>query len=241
MTIQDETLKASAHQDADGETAAVVTARMVRDDPEVRQLISLADQYLNTIGYTDHGLGHVSRVAERARRVLKDLGYSERECELAAIAGYMHDIGNMVHRVDHAHSSALLSYPILRRMGMPLDEIACVVGAIANHDEGVGEPVSSPSAALILADKSDVLRTRVRNPKMISFDIHDRVNYAAESTQMEADRDKNLITLRLKVDTSISQVIEYFEIFMSRMAMSRRAATFLNCDLSLIINDVVLM
>ena len=218
-----------------------VTMQMVRDHPEVRAMITLADQYLNTIGYTDHGISHVSRVAERAFRILKDLRLSERECELAMIAGFLHDIGNMVHRTNHAQSSALLAIPFLSKLGMPMHEIAIVAGAIANHDEAVGEPISPPSAALIIADKSDVLRSRVRNPKMISFDIHDRVNYAAEETELRVDRDSRLITLKLKVDTSISQVIEYFEIFTSRMIMCRRGANYLNCDFRLIINEVQLM
>ncbi|MBX7245026.1 MAG: HD domain-containing protein [Candidatus Sumerlaeaceae bacterium] len=218
-----------------------VTVEQVRTNPEVRQLIDMADRYLSTIGYTDHGISHVTRVANRAIKILKDLGLPQRESELAGIAGYLHDIGNVIHRTDHAQSSALMCIPILTRMNMPMYEIAIVAGAIANHDEGTGEPVSNPGAALIIADKSDVLRSRVRNPKLINFDIHDRVNYAAESSEMVIDGDKHLITLKLKIDTSISQVIEYFEIFMSRMTMSRRAASFLNCDLSLVINEVQLM
>jgi metal-dependent HD superfamily phosphatase/phosphodiesterase len=237
MSIQDiQEVKAQASLDP-----ARVTVDQIKRHPEVRALIDLADQYLNTIGYTDHGLAHVTRVATRAYQILKDLGLPEREAELAAIAGYLHDIGNVVHRKDHAQSSALMAIPMLGKLGMPMHEVAMVAGAIANHDEGTGEPVSAPSAALILADKSDVLRSRVRNPKMISFDIHDRVNYAAEKSEMSIDRENRLITLRLKIDTSISQVIEYFEIFMSRMTMSRRGANFLNCDFRLIINDVQLM
>lgn len=218
-----------------------VTVEKVRQDPEVHELIRLADAYLSQIGYTDHGLAHVTRVSNRAIKILRDLRLPPRDAELAGIAGMLHDIGNMVHRVAHAQSSAIMCIPILSRLGMPMAEIGVVAGAIANHDEGTGEPVSNVSAALILGDKSDVLRSRVRNPKLISFDIHDRVNYAAESSEMEADPDRHLITLKLKIDTSISQVIEYFEIFTSRMTMSRRAASFLNCDLSLIINEVQLM
>jgi metal-dependent HD superfamily phosphatase/phosphodiesterase len=217
-----------------------VTVDMVRNDPEVRTLIDCADRYLAAIGYTDHGFGHVSRVAIRAQKILRELGMSEREVELAGIAGFLHDIGNMIHRQGHAHHSALLSVPILKRMGMPLEEIAIVVGAIANHHEDCGEPVSNVSAALILADKSDVLRSRVRNPKMISFDIHDRVNYAAERSEIIVEKDRHLITLKLKIDTSLCQVIDYFEIFMTRMTMSRRGANYLNCDFRLIINDVQL-
>lgn len=224
-----------------GLVADRVTVEQIRDNHEIRSLINLADSYLNTIGYTDHGFGHVSRVSERAYQIVHDLGLPEREAELAGIAGYLHDIGNVVHRINHAQSSALMAIPILSKMGMPMKEIAVIAGAIANHDEGTGEPVSNASAALIMADKSDVLRTRVRNPKMISFDIHDRVNYAAEKSELMVNRDKHVITLKLKIDTSISQVMEYFEIFMSRMTMSRRGANYLNCDFSLIINEVQLM
>lgn len=224
-----------------GELAADrVTVEQVKNHPEVRDLIDLADAYLNVTGYTDHGIGHVSRVAARAGVLLRELGMPKRESELASIAGYLHDIGNMVHRVNHAQSGALLAIPILQRLGMPTAEIAVVAGAIANHDEGVGEPVSNVGAALMIADKSDVLRSRVRNPKMISFDIHDRVNYAAEKSELSVDKEKHVITLKLQIDTRISQVIEYFEIFMSRMKMSRRGANFLNCDFRLVINDVQL-
>jgi metal-dependent HD superfamily phosphatase/phosphodiesterase len=217
-----------------------VTVEMVRNNSEVRTLIDCADKYLAAVGYTDHGFGHVARVATRAQKILRDLGMTTREVELAGIAGYLHDIGNMIHRQGHAHHSALMSIPILQKMGMPLEEIAVVVGAIANHHEDCGEPVSNVSAALIIADKSDVLRSRVRNPKMISFDIHDRVNYAAERSEVIVEKERHLITLRLKIDTSISQVIDYFEIFMTRMTMSRRGANYLNCDFRLIINDVQL-
>lgn len=214
-----------------------LTYQKLRRDPEILTLIAMADRYLDTIGYTDHGLGHVARVSQRAWRMLKDLGVPRRDAELAAIAGMLHDIGNMVHREKHPQSSALMAFPLLKERGMPTEEIAIVLGAIANHDEGIGEPVSNPSAALIIADKSDVLRSRVRNPNLINFDIHDRVNYAAKRSELKADRDKHLITLALEIDTRISQVMEYFEIFMSRMRISRRAANFLNCDFQLIINN----
>ena len=227
--------------DAGGEDDGLDPNRLtyvqLRRDPEILTLIRMADRYLDTIGYTDHGLGHVARVAQRAWKLLVDLKAPRREAELAAIAGLLHDIGNMVHRQDHPHSSAMLAFPLLRERGMPPEETAVVLGAIANHDEQIGDPVSMPSAALIIADKSDVLRSRVRNPQMINFDIHDRVNYAAQSSELRVDREKHLITLVLEIDTRISQVMEYFEIFMSRMRISRRAANFLNCDFQLIINN----
>ena len=217
-----------------------VTPEQVRNDPEVSGLIRLADQYLEVIGYTDHGFDHVDRVARRASDILTQLDCPPREAELAAIAGYLHDIGNIVHRQGHPMASALMAWRILERLKMPLEEAAIVVGAIGNHDESNGDPTSAPTSALIISDKSDVLRSRVRNPKMINFDIHDRVNYAARSAELKVDKARRLITLHLVIDTSISTVMEYFEIFLSRMGITRRAATFLNCDFKLVINDVEL-
>ena len=218
-----------------------VTFAKLRSDPEIRTWITMADRYLETIGYTDHGLSHVGRVAQRAFRLLIDLNCTRREAELAAVAGLMHDIGNIVHREEHPQSSALMAFTLLKERGMPTEELAMVVSAIANHDDGIGEPVSNPSAALIIADKSDVLRSRVRNPRMISFDIHDRVNYAAKHSELSVNRERHVITLSLEIDTRISQVMEYFEIFMTRMRMSRKAANFLNCDLRLEINNTQLL
>lgn len=215
-----------------------LTYQKLRNDPEIVTLIEAADGYLKTIGYTDHGLGHVGRVATRAFQILKKLGCPRRECELAAIAGFLHDIGNVVHRVGHPNHSAIMCFHLLRERGMSTDEVAIVIGAIANHDDQVGDPVSNPSAALNIADKSDVLRSRVRNPRLISFDIHDRVNYAAEKSELHVDKDHHLIRLNLQIDTNISQVMEYFEIFISRMRMCRKSAIFLNCDFHLVINDV---
>ncbi|MCX7014320.1 MAG: HD domain-containing protein [Candidatus Sumerlaeota bacterium] len=217
-----------------------VTPEQVRGDPEVSGLIRWADQYLEVIGYTDHGFDHVDRVARRAFDILRQLDYSLREAELAAIAGYLHDIGNIVHREGHPMASALMAWGILERLKMPLEEAAIVGGAIGNHDESNGDPTSAPTAALIISDKSDILRSRVRNPKMINFDIHDRVNYAARAAELKVDKPRRLITLQLVIDTSISTVMEYFEIFLSRMGITRRAATFLNCDFKLVINDVEL-
>lgn len=246
MSAQPETIQDEFIDELNGERAlaeiagldpARVTYQTLRADAEIVTLIRMADKYLETIGYTDHGLAHVGRVSQRAYRLLKDLGMPRRDVELAAVAGFLHDIGNLVHREEHPQSSALMAFTLLKERGMPTEEIAIILGAIANHDESIGEPVSSPSAALILADKSDVLRTRVRNPRMINFDIHDRVNYAARHSELRADREAHLITLRLEIDTKISQVMEYFEIFMSRMRISRKAANFLNCDFQLVIND----
>lgn len=221
-----------------GETA--VSADQVRDDPQVRSMIQLADKYLETIGYTVHGFTHVERVSQRAQYILRQLDYPPREADLAAIAGYLHDIGNMIHREGHPGYSAILAMQALQRMGMDLEEQAIIASAISNHDESGGEPVSAPGAALIIADKTDVLRSRVRNPVMINFDIHDRVNFAATSSNLLVDKERRLITLQLEVDTSISTVMEYFEIFLSRMNMTRQASMFLNCDFKLVINEVEL-
>lgn len=214
-----------------------LTYEQLREDAEIGTFINMADQYLATIGYTDHGMDHIGRVSRRAYRLLMDLGLPQREAELASIAALLHDIGNVAHREGHQRASALMAFTLLKERGMGAKEIALVMGAIANHDEADGEPINNAGAALILADKSDVLRTRVRNPRMINFDIHDRVNYAAQSTRMEADGQRHLITLSLEIDTRISQVMEYFEIFLSRMRISRKAANFLNCDFRLMINN----
>jgi metal-dependent HD superfamily phosphatase/phosphodiesterase len=214
----------------------------VQHDPEVLSLIQGADAALAAIGFTDHGIRHIARVAARAMQVAKEIGMSDRDRELAGIAAYLHDIGNAVHRSDHAQSSAIMAYGILTRKGMDPLEISTVIAAIGNHDEGVGEPVNNPSAALILADKSDVLRSRVRSATpMLTRDIHDRVNYAATDSRLVVDRDSHLITLDLTIDTRVSPVMEYFEIFLGRMAMCRRAANFLDCDFSLLINGTRLL
>ncbi len=219
-----------------------VTFAEIKGDPEVLALIEAADQTLAAIGYTDHGLRHIARVSNRAMRIMKDLNLSDRETQLAGIAGYLHDIGNVVHRDGHAQSSALMAFNILTRRGMNPSEIGLIMAAIGNHDEGIGEPVNNPSAALILADKSDVLRSRVRsNTPMLTRDIHDRVNFASTDSKMDVDRAGRLITLRLTIDTRVAPVMEYFEIFLGRMAMCRRAANFLNCDFSLVINGTRLL
>ena len=218
----------------------LVTYETILNDAEARALIDMADAYLDAIGYTDHGISHVGRVSAAARRIVTDLGLAERDAELAAVAGLIHDVGNVIHRNDHARTSALMAFDILKRLDMPLAEIATVAGAIGNHDEEDGEAVSVPCAALIIADKCDVNRIRVRNRNMIHFDIHDRVNYAVEQSALKVDRAARTITLELAIDTSISQVMEYFEIFQRRMKISRRAAQYLNCDFRLVMNGTAL-
>lgn len=218
-----------------------ITLESLKTDPEIKGLIDAADAYLETIGYTDHGMGHVGRVAARAKRILDELEMDPRESELAAVAGLLHDIGNVVHRENHAHYSALLAFDLMKSRGMSTSELAVIMGAVANHNEIDGDPISNVSAALNIADKSDVARSRVRNPQLIKFDIHDRVNYAAKSSELTVNKKDHTIALHLEIDTKISQVMEYFEIFTTRMRMCRRSANFLNCDFRLVINEVQVM
>jgi hypothetical protein len=214
----------------------VVTFESIRENPRVKVFVRKADEALAEIGYTEHGERHVGLVAHIAYNTLKRLGYPEREAELAAIAGYLHDIGNGVNRDHHAQTGATMAMLLLTQMGMPDLEIVRVIGAIGNHHENDGDPVSPVAAAVILADKSDVHRTRVRNPDMIKFDIHDRVNYAVEKSFLNVNEAAKQITLELTIDTDISQVMEYFEIFMTRMLASRKAAKFLGTSFGLMVN-----
>jgi metal-dependent HD superfamily phosphatase/phosphodiesterase len=214
----------------------LITFEAVKDNPRARIYIRRADQSLAEIGYTEHGERHVGLVARIAYNVLKRLGHPEREAELAAIAGWLHDIGNAVNRDHHAQTGASMAMQLLHDMGMPDDEICTVIGAIGNHHENDGDPVSRVAAALILADKSDVHRTRVRNADQIKFDIHDRVNYAVEKSFLNVDEAQKQITLELTIDTKISQVMEYFEIFMTRMQASRKAATYLGSRFGVTVN-----
>jgi hypothetical protein len=221
----------------------LITLDDLRNNPDILAYIKQADKHLDAIGYTEHGQRHASIVSTRCQQILNELGFSERETELGAIAGYLHDIGNVISRHDHGQLAALLVLRILEKVGMAPAEIAIIIGAIGNHDdeEGKGEPVSNVGSALIIADKSDVHHTRVRNPKMISFDIHDRVNYAVRHSELKVDKSEKKIWLELNIDTNISQVMEYFEIFLTRMIVSRRAAQFLGCQFGLIVNNVTLL
>jgi hypothetical protein len=214
----------------------VVTFDSVREYPRVKVFIRKSDEALAEIGYTEHGERHVGLVAHIAYNTLKRLGYPERDAELAAIAGYLHDIGNAVNREHHAQTGAIMAMQILTDMGMPDIEIVRVMAAIGNHHEDQGDAVNAVAAAVILGDKSDVHRTRVRNPDMIKFDIHDRVNYAVEKSFLNVDEAAKQITLELTIDTGISQVMEYFEIFMVRMLASRKAAMFLGTTFGLTVN-----
>ena len=219
----------------------MLTFKDVVKDPEVIALVAEADQQLAVLGYTEHGPRHARLVAKYARGVLVALGADERATELAAIAGYLHDVGNVVNRERHERTSALLARDILLRCGMDYREAAQIMAAIGNHDEQSGNPVSDVSAALILADKADVHKSRVRNPAFIKFDIHDRVNYAVKHSALTVRSEDRSIRLDLTVDTSVSAVMEYFEIFLSRMVISRRAADFLKCHFELVINGTRLV
>ena len=215
----------------------MVTYEQVRENPNIRTYIQRADESLTALGFTEHSFAHVGRVAHIAGYILETLGYPERTVELAKIAGYLHDIGNLVNRVDHSQSGAVMAFRILDRMNFPPEEIAAIVTAIGNHDEGTGVPVNAVAAALIIADKSDVRRSRVRNKADIAVDIHDRVNYSVTSSELTVDVEKKTMTLALKVDTSVSSVMEYFEIFMKRMLLCRKAAQKLGLEFGLTIND----
>ena len=218
-----------------------ITFELIKNDPDIKTYITKADESLKALGYTEHSFAHVGRVSEDAAYILTSLGYSEREVELSRIAGYLHDIGNLVNRVDHSQSGALMAFRILDKMGMPADEIATVVTAIGNHDEGTGVAVNPVAAALIIADKCDVRRTRVRNSEPSTFDIHDRVNYSVERSSLSISEDKRRAVLDLTIDHEISAVMDYFQIFIGRMHMSKLAARSLGLDFSLIINGQKLL
>jgi uncharacterized protein len=218
-----------------------LTVDDIKHDREVEVYIAKADEYTRAIGYTEHGFRHATLVSNIAANVLRRLSQSEHTAQLAAIAGYLHDIGNLVGRVNHEHTGALLACRIVGRMGMDPEDMATIMGAIGNHEELTGDPVSEVGAALIIADKSDVHRTRVRASDPTTFDIHDRVNNAVEHSFLRVDSQARTITLELGIDTTLSQVMEYFEIFLPRMVMCRRAAKVLGCEFKLQINGTKLL
>lgn len=213
-----------------------MTYEEVRRDEAVKVYIAQADASLNALGFTEHSFAHVTRVAQTAGDILTKLSYPARTVELAKIAGYLHDIGNVVNRIDHSQSGSVMAFRILDRMDFPPEEIATIVTAIGNHDEGTGVPVNAVAAALILADKSDVRRSRVRKKADIAHDIHDRVNYSVTGSALEIDTVQQTVTLNLTVDTAVSSVMEYFEIFMKRMLLCRQAAQRLGLNFKLTIN-----
>ena len=236
MEMSSSTVRTAVDGPSPGAPPSPLTFEYVRENPRVRLYVKMADAALEQIGYTEHGERHVGLVSRIAFNVLKRMGRPERQAELAAIAGILHDIGNSVNRDHHAQTGGVMAMQLLRDFGMPDEEILTVIAAIGNHHENDGDPVNDVAAALILADKSDVHRTRVRNPDMIKFDIHDRVNYAVEKSFLNVDGDQKHITLELTIDPKISHVMEYFEIFMTRMLASRKAAKHLGATFGLQVN-----
>lgn len=221
--------------------ASLVTYKYIKQNPDIMTYIKRADKALEAIGYTEHSFAHVEKVAQTASMILTELGYPERMIELAKIAGIMHDIGNVINRVDHAQSGAVMAFRLLDNLSMPAEEICSIVSAIGNHDESTAMPIDPISAALILGDKTDVRRSRVRNNDLITFDIHDRVNYAVEKSTVRINEDKTSIILELRINTNISSVMEYFEIFLQRMLLCKKASQFFGMKFEMIINDSTVM
>ncbi len=213
-----------------------ITYKEIRENEEINALIEKGNKVLDVLGYTEHSRKHAAKVAKEAASILKSIGCDKHTIELAKIAGYMHDIGNCINRHDHAHSGAILSYQILKEMGMPIEDAAVIAAAVGNHDEKTGTAQDEVSAALILADKTDVRRNRVRNKVKASFDKHDRVNYAVLSSSLEINKEKKTIQMTMELDDTMCTVIDYFEIFLDRMLMCRRAAEVLGYKFKLLAN-----
>ena len=219
----------------------MVTAEQVKNDRAVKAYIAKADESLSALGYTEHSFAHVGLVANTAKYILETLGYDPHQIELAQIAGYLHDIGNVVNRVDHSQSGAVMAFRILDNMEMDPEDIATIIAAIGNHDEGTGVPVNAVAAALILADKSDVRRSRVREKDSSKFDFHDRVNYSVQKGSQRINEAKTIVELELEIDTAYGSVMDYFEIFMERMILCRKAAEKLGLRFRLTINGQQLL
>ena len=215
----------------------MLTFEQVQNNPAIRTYIQRADESLTALGFTEHSFAHVGMVARNAAYILETLGYPQRTVEVAKIAAFLHDIGNLVNRVDHSQSGAVMAFRILDNLDCDPEEIATIVTAIGNHDEGTGLPVNAVAAALILADKSDVRRSRVRNQDTSKFDIHDRVNYSVTKAELKINESKTLIKLKLHIDTRYGSVMDYFEIFLNRMVLCRKAAETLGLQFKLIINE----
>ena len=215
----------------------MLTYEEIIQSEAIKTYIIRADESLGALGFTEHSFSHVMHVAETAGYILQTLGYDDRTIEVAKIAGYLHDIGNLVNRKDHSQSGAVMAWSILNDMGCDPAEMATIVTAIGNHDEGTGVPVNAVAAAMILADKADVRRSRVRNKDLSTFDIHDRVNYSVTKYMLKINEDKTIVKLKLTVDTKFGSVMEYFEIFMQRMILCRKAAEKLGLQFKLIINE----
>lgn len=214
----------------------MLTFEEIRKNPEIKTYIERSNEVLGAVGFTEHGFPHALRTSDIASRILRELGYDARTCELAQIAGYMHDIGNLVNRHYHAQNGACLAFQILSRLGFSPDETAQIVSAIGHHDEKTAAAVSPIAAALILADKSDVRRSRVRNQETVSSDIHDRVNFAVQKAELKIDTEEKTIILRMKIDTEICAVMDYFEIFLDRMMLCKKSADYLGLNFELLIN-----
>ena len=215
----------------------MLTYEEITKSETIKTYIEQADASLGALGYTEHSFAHVMHVAETAGYILETLGYPARTVELVKIAGYLHDIGNLVNRKNHSQSGAIMVWSILNDMGCDPGEIATIVTAVGNHDEGTGVPVNAVAAALILADKADVRRSRVRNTDIASFDIHDRVNYSVKKSALKINEEKTIVKLKLTVETKFGSVMDYFEIFMERMILGRKAAERLGLQFKLIINE----
>lgn len=214
----------------------MITFETIKADNAVKTYISEADAALGSLGFTEHSFAHVGIVAHKTKYILSSMGYDERTCELAMIAAWLHDIGNVVNRAEHAQSGAIMAFSILNRLGADPEDIAKIIAAIGNHDEGTAQPINAISAALILADKCDVRYTRVREQKPEDFDIHDRVNFAVRESSLIIDEAKEHITLAMTIDTQYCSVMDYFEIFLTRMLLCRKAAEFFGLSFNLIIN-----
>ncbi len=220
---------------------SLITYKYIKENEEIQTYIKQADKTLEELGYTEHSFAHVGIVSQNAGMILEKLGYPERIVELAKIAGYMHDIGNVVNRINHALSGANMAFRLLDKINVPPEEIAQIISAIGHHDEGTAQPLSPMSAAIIIADKTDVRRSRVRNTDLITFDIHDRVNYAAEKSSLYLNEDNTALIMDLTIDTDISSVMEYFEIFLDRMLLCKRSAMYLGVKFKFIINGLKMM
>ncbi len=219
----------------------MVTIEQIRQNPAIRTYIAKEDEALTALGYTEHSFPHVGKVSSTAKRIMLTLGYSAREAELAEIAGYLHDIGNIVNRADHAQSGAIMAFRLLDHLGMEASEIAAIISAIGNHDESTAVAVSPIAAALILADKTDVRASRVRNQNVSSFDIHDRVNYSVKNAELDIRSEEGEIELKLTIDTQICAVMDYFEIFLTRMKLCVQAANKLGLKFRLSVNSQILL
>ncbi len=219
----------------------MITFEEIKDNPQIRTYIATADASLRAMGFTEHSFAHATKVANTAKYILESLHFDERDIELAQIAAYLHDIGNLVNRIEHAQSGAVMAFRILDNLGMDPSDIAVIISAIGNHDEGTAFPVNAVAAALILADKTDVRRTRVRNADVAAFDIHDRVNYSVQNATTTLNTDCKIFSLSLDIDTTFCPVMDYFEIFLDRMILCRKAAEKLGLVFRLFINGQQLL